>query len=113
DLLRDPGCGARRRVGVAVDDESARTGGRRRGQHGSRSQRSKGSHGRERYARFDADGKVVPGGIREQTRQALENVGRCLAAAGCGFGDVIKVTAFITDMENFGAYNEVYAEFFE
>ncbi|TML89933.1 MAG: RidA family protein [Actinobacteria bacterium] len=62
---------------------------------------------------FDADGKLVPGGIREQTRQTLENVGRCLAAAGCGFGDVIKVTAFITDMENFGAYNEVYAEFFE
>jgi 2-iminobutanoate/2-iminopropanoate deaminase len=62
---------------------------------------------------FGADGEVVAGGIREQTRQTLENVGRCLAAAGCGLGDVIKVTAFITDMGNFAAYNEVYAEFFQ
>jgi 2-iminobutanoate/2-iminopropanoate deaminase len=61
---------------------------------------------------FDADGKLVPGGIREQTRQTLENLGRCLAAAGCDFGDVIKVTAFLTDIGDFGGYNEVYAEFF-
>jgi 2-iminobutanoate/2-iminopropanoate deaminase len=62
---------------------------------------------------FDANGDLVPGGIAEQTRQVLENLGRCLAAAGCGFGDVIKVTAFLTDLTNFAAYNEVYAEFFQ
>jgi 2-iminobutanoate/2-iminopropanoate deaminase len=62
---------------------------------------------------FDAEGKVVEGGIREQARQTLENLGRCLAAAGCGFGDVIKVTAFLTEMDNFAAYNEIYGQFFE
>lgn len=62
---------------------------------------------------FDQDGKVVEGGIREQTRQALENVKRCLAAAGAGLEDVIKVNAFLADLGDFQAYNEVYAEFFQ
>jgi 2-iminobutanoate/2-iminopropanoate deaminase len=62
---------------------------------------------------FGSDGTVVAGGIREQTRQTLENLSRCLEAAGCGFGDVIKITAFLTDMANFAEYNEVYAEYFK
>jgi len=61
---------------------------------------------------FDAQGELVAGGIREQARQALENVGRCLAAAGAGLEDVIKVTVYLADLADFPAYNEVYAEFF-
>ena len=61
---------------------------------------------------FDAQGNIVPGGIAEQTRQALENVRACLAAAGCTMDDVVKVTAFLVDLEDFAGYNQVYAEFF-
>ena len=61
---------------------------------------------------FDAQGDIVPGGIGEQTRQALENVRACLAAAGCTMDDVVKVTAFLVDLDDFGGYNEVYAGFF-
>jgi 2-iminobutanoate/2-iminopropanoate deaminase len=62
---------------------------------------------------FDLEGNVVPGGIEEQTRQTLENIGTCLRAAGCDFGDVVKVTAFISDLGNFDGYNAVYREYFD
>lgn len=61
---------------------------------------------------FDENGKLVPGGIREQTQQALANVQRRLADAGCSLEDVFKVTTFITELNNIPAYNEVYREFF-
>ena len=61
---------------------------------------------------FDAEGNLVPGGIEEQTDQVLDNVGACLAAAGCGFEDVVKVTAFLTDLGHFEAFNRVYADRF-
>lgn len=60
----------------------------------------------------DADGNVVEGGIAEQTRQALDNVRSCLVAAGCTLDDVVKVTAFLVDLDDFAAYNEVYESFF-
>jgi 2-iminobutanoate/2-iminopropanoate deaminase len=50
----------------------------------------------------DANGTVADG-IEAQTRQALENLRLCLEAAGCGLGDVMKVNAYLTDMENFSA----------
>jgi 2-iminobutanoate/2-iminopropanoate deaminase len=61
---------------------------------------------------FDEHGALVAGGIGEQTRQALENVRACLAAAGCTMEDVVKVTAFLVDLGDFADYNEVYTEFF-
>lgn len=61
---------------------------------------------------FDADGQLVAGGIREQARQALGNLERCLAAAGVGLGDVVKVNVYLADLADFPAYNEIYAEFF-
>ena len=61
---------------------------------------------------FDEDGNVVGDTIEAQTRQTLENVGRCLAAAGCGFEDVIKINAYITDMANFAGFNGVYRDYF-
>lgn len=61
---------------------------------------------------FDEQGELVPGGIEAQTRRALENLSACLAAAGCGLADVLKVNAFLADLGEFEAYNEVYREFF-
>jgi 2-iminobutanoate/2-iminopropanoate deaminase len=61
---------------------------------------------------FDEDGELVKGAIEEQARQVFENLSRCLAAAGCGLEDVIKVTTFLSDLGDFPAYNGVYEEYF-
>ena len=59
-----------------------------------------------------ATGKLVEGGIREQTEQVLRNIGAILEAAGLGFDDVVKCTCLLSDMDNFTAMNEVYARYF-
>lgn len=51
--------------------------------------------------------------IRVQTRAALENVAAILAAAGASLADVVSVTAYLVNMNDFGGYNEVYGEFFD
>jgi 2-iminobutanoate/2-iminopropanoate deaminase len=61
---------------------------------------------------FDENGDLVEGGIGPQTRRALDNVGACLAAAGCGFEDVLKVNAYLADLGEFDGYNAVYREYF-
>lgn len=63
-------------------------------------------------AGIGTDGQVVPGGIRAQTAQALENVRKALAQAGATPRDVIKTHTTIADWRDFDGYNEVYAEFF-
>jgi reactive intermediate/imine deaminase len=60
----------------------------------------------------DESGTVVASGVEEQTRQVLDNVERCLAAAGCSMDDVVKVTAFLSDLRDFEAYNRAYADRF-
>jgi len=57
-------------------------------------------------------GSVVEGGIAEQTRRVLENVGAVLAAGGASFDTVVKTTVFLADMAEFAAMNEVYGQFF-
>jgi reactive intermediate/imine deaminase len=57
-------------------------------------------------------GTIVDGGVAEQTEQVLRNVAACLAAAGCGMDDVVKTTVFLTDLADFPAFNEVYAQHF-
>jgi 2-iminobutanoate/2-iminopropanoate deaminase len=59
-----------------------------------------------------ATGQVVGGGIAEQTEQTLRNLGALLEGAGLGYGDVVKTTCFLRDMDDFSAFNEVYARFF-
>lgn len=59
-----------------------------------------------------ATGAFPEGGVKEQTRQSLANVQNVLAAAGTDLTHVVKTTVFLSDMANFGAMNEVYAEFF-
>jgi 2-iminobutanoate/2-iminopropanoate deaminase len=58
------------------------------------------------------DGKVVPGGIEEQTKQVLENVKAALALAGCGMADVVKCLVILTDASEFAAFNKIYASYF-
>ena len=55
---------------------------------------------------------AFPEGIAEQTRQSLTNVKAILAEAGVSMDQVIKTTVFLSDMNNFGAMNGVYATFF-
>uniref|UniRef100_A0AB33IVU7 RidA family protein n=1 Tax=Prevotella sp. GTC17253 TaxID=3236793 RepID=A0AB33IVU7_9BACT len=57
-------------------------------------------------------GNFVEGGIQEQTRQCLTNAANIMKAAGTDLAHVVKTTVFLSDMTNFAAMNEVYAEFF-
>lgn len=59
-----------------------------------------------------ADGTVKRGTIQEEARQALSNVKAILDDAGSSLGRVVKVNAYLADMDNFAAFNEVYKEFF-
>ena len=54
----------------------------------------------------------VTGGIKAETKQTLENVGRLLRATGLDYVDVVKCTVYLTDMADFAAMNTVYAGFF-
>ncbi|RMH18432.1 MAG: RidA family protein [Acidobacteria bacterium] len=49
-------------------------------------------------------------GFAAQARRVLANLGAVLAAAGCGFDDVVKTTIYVTDLGNFALLNELYAE---
>ena len=60
-----------------------------------------------------ATDQFVPGGIKEQTRQALTNARNILAEAGTDLAHVVKTIVFLSDMDNFAAMNEVYAQFFQ
>lgn len=51
-------------------------------------------------------------GVEAQTKQSLENLGAVLSAAGMSYGDVVKTTVFLANMEDFGAVNAVYAGYF-
>jgi 2-iminobutanoate/2-iminopropanoate deaminase len=55
-------------------------------------------------------GKLVEGGIAEQTQRALQNLSAILEAAGSSLRHVVKTTVFLTDLANFAAMNEVYKE---
>ena len=59
-----------------------------------------------------ATGAVPEGGIQAQAQQSLSNIKAILNAAGTNMGAVIKTTVFLSDMNDFAAMNEVYAQFF-
>lgn len=54
------------------------------------------------------DGEVLGGPIEEQTEQVMENIASILGEAGASFDDVIKATVFLTDADDFDAFNRVY-----
>ena len=60
-----------------------------------------------------ATGEFVEGDVQAQTRQALTNARATMNEAGLDLNNVIKTTVFLSDMANFAAMNEVYAEFFQ
>jgi 2-aminomuconate deaminase len=62
-------------------------------------------------AERDASGRLVLD-IRVQTRAVLENISDVLASAGATLTDVVEVSTYLVNMADFGAYNEVYSEFF-
>jgi len=51
--------------------------------------------------------------VREQTRAVIENIGDLLKAAGGDLADLVNVTTYLVNMNDFGGYNEVYAEYFD
>ena len=51
--------------------------------------------------------------IRAQTRAVLENIRDILASAGAGLEDVVEISTFLVNMNDFGGYNQVYGEFFD
>jgi 2-iminobutanoate/2-iminopropanoate deaminase len=57
-------------------------------------------------------GALIDGGVADQTRRVLHNLGAILAAAGASFDRVVKTTVYLADMSEFGAMNEVYATYF-
>ena len=56
-------------------------------------------------------GVLAEGGIEAETEVVLSNLTAVLEAAGCGWGDVIKSTVFLTDMADFAAMNAIYTRF--
>lgn len=54
----------------------------------------------------------VADGIVNQSKQVFENMKAVLNEAGMGFENVVKTTAFLTDLSNFATFNEIYASYF-
>jgi reactive intermediate/imine deaminase len=61
---------------------------------------------------YTAAGELVSEDFAAQARQVFRNTEACLRAAGCGFADVLKVTAYLADFADFAVYNELYGECF-
>ncbi|NVJ53603.1 MAG: RidA family protein [Campylobacteraceae bacterium] len=57
--------------------------------------------------------ELVEGGIQEQTKQVMENLKAVLDEANSSFDNVLKTTCYLSDMDNFVAFNEVYAQYFK
>ena len=51
--------------------------------------------------------------IRAQTRAVIENITAILAGAGARLSDLVQVTAYLVNINDFGGYNEVYGEYFD
>ncbi|GAX59685.1 endoribonuclease [Candidatus Scalindua japonica] len=58
-------------------------------------------------------GEIVKGDIQEQTKQILENMNNVLAAGGSSLDNVLRITIFLTDLDDYAAVNQMYARFFE
>lgn len=58
------------------------------------------------------NGAIVAGGIAAQAEQVMKNIGAILEKAGAEYASVLKTTCFLSDMNDFSAFNEVYAKYF-
>ena len=59
-----------------------------------------------------ASGSIAANDIAGQARQAIQNLAAILEAAGSGLDKVVKTTCFLTDINDFAVFNEIYAELF-
>ncbi|KAM7384327.1 hypothetical protein PAMA_011596 [Pampus argenteus] len=59
-----------------------------------------------------SSGQLVDGGVQAQAKQALINMGEILKAAGCDYGNVVKTTVLLADINDFNSVNDVYKTFF-
>ena len=59
-----------------------------------------------------ATGQFISDDVKEQTKQALENIKAILEEAGYSFNDVVKSTVLLKDIADFAAMNEVYAKYY-
>ena len=57
-------------------------------------------------------GAMAEGGVAEQTEQVMRNLAAVLEAAGADFSCAVKTTCFLQSMDDFAAFNEVYAKYF-
>jgi len=57
-------------------------------------------------------GNIEAEGIVAQTEQVMKNIGEILKAAGVDYSNVVKTGCFLYDMNDFAAFNEVYAKYF-
>jgi len=62
---------------------------------------------------MDPQGNVVLGDIREQTEAVMSRIGETLTECGVGFDQVVKATVWLTDMQHFAGFNEVYKRYFD
>src|SRR5579864_8105621 len=62
---------------------------------------------------YGPDGNVVEGGVKEQTRQALENMKKICEEAGTTIKNALKVTVYLTDISNFEIMDSVYKQYFD
>jgi len=58
-------------------------------------------------------GDIVEGDIEVQTRRVLENIKAILENAGFTLGDIVKVTVYLVDLNDFPRFNKVYSEYFK
>ena len=61
----------------------------------------------------DKSGKLIEGDVSAEARQVLENLGAILEASGKTFDDVVRVGIYLTNMADFSAVNQVYADKFQ
>ncbi|WP_246946023.1 RidA family protein [Bacillus pinisoli] len=59
-----------------------------------------------------AEGDLITGTIQEETHQVFKNLEAVLQEAGASLQSVVKTTVFLSDMNDFAAFNEVYSEYF-
>ncbi|XP_073406578.1 2-iminobutanoate/2-iminopropanoate deaminase isoform X1 [Dendrobates tinctorius] len=60
-----------------------------------------------------ASGQLVPGGVKNEAKQALVNMGEILRSAGCDYSNVVKTTVLLADINDFNDVNDIYKQFFQ
>ena len=59
-----------------------------------------------------ATGEITGADITEQAERVMQNLGEVLKEAGSSYGQAVKTTCFLADMDDFAAFNEVYGKYF-